>query len=254
MDFRPRAIRRRDEQAGAEVVTIETDLQGEVIEAIQSNFESREGRVVPEDNSVTFGNDAVKINAVVLYADLAESTNLVEKYLPEFVAKCVKSFLLASARLVRYFEGKITAYDGDRIMAVYIGERARTRAARTALAINWAMNQVINPELKKKYTFKEAFYLGHAAGIDVSDLFAIKTGIRTGSDLAWIGRAANKAAKLSGIREPYYFSYIDTDVFAYMAEDAKTYQGQALWEARSFPPGGRQIYRSGWWLTPSHVG
>src|SRR5437879_1332840 len=224
---------------------IESDIEEEVREAVHTKWEARDGRVVPDDSSITFGNDAVTIDGVVLYADLAGSTFLADSYLATITAKAIKSFLLASARLVRYFDGEIPAYDGDRIMAVYMGHRASSRAARTALAINWAMINVVNPELKRGFKLGAEFSLAHAVGIDVSELFVIKAGIRAGSDLTWVGRAANKAAKLSGIREGGYSSFIDTDVFQHMADDAKKFNGQNMWESRTF--NGRDIYRSSWW-------
>lgn len=36
--------------------------------------------MVPTDTSVTLGNDAVLIDAAVLYADLADSTEMVDGY------------------------------------------------------------------------------------------------------------------------------------------------------------------------------
>lgn len=228
---------------------IESDVEQEIADTLRDAWEEREGRVVPDDNSVSFGNDAVKIEAVVLYADLTASTALADNFLPTFAAKAIKAFLLASARLVRYFDGEITAYDGDRIMAVYIDDRPRTRAARTALAINWAMVHVVNPRLKSGFQIPADFYLAHAVGIDVSELFVIKAGIRAGSDLTWVGRAANKAAKLSGLREGDYRSFIDQDVFTAMMDDAKSHDGHEMWEQRSY--GGRTIYRSRWWKKPS---
>ena len=68
--------------------------------------------------NIQLGNDAVKLEGTVLYADLDDSTKLVDTMSPEFAAEVYKSYLVCAARIIRDQGGVITAYDGDRIMAV----------------------------------------------------------------------------------------------------------------------------------------
>ena len=98
------------------------DLKSEVKKILQQQWSKRAGRVVPESEDVKLDNDAVTLESTVLYADLDESTNLVDTYKPEFAAEIYKSYLVCAARIIRLRDGVITAYDGDRIMAVFIGE------------------------------------------------------------------------------------------------------------------------------------
>ena len=72
---------------------------------------------------------AVKLDGTVLYADLDDSTNLVDSYEPEFAAKIYKAYLSCAAKVIRSEGGEITSYDGDRIMAVYIGDSKNSSAA-----------------------------------------------------------------------------------------------------------------------------
>jgi class 3 adenylate cyclase len=72
---------------------------------------------------VKLGNDAVKLSATVLYADLADSTKLVDGHTKQFSAEIYKTFLHCAAKIIRSEDGVITAYDGDRVMAVFIGDR-----------------------------------------------------------------------------------------------------------------------------------
>lgn len=88
--------------------------------------------MVPEDNSIGLGDDASRIDATVLYADLADSTLLVVSYDPASRRRSTKRFCIA-AKLIRENGGKITAYEGDRVMAVYVGTGKNSAAARTAL-------------------------------------------------------------------------------------------------------------------------
>ena len=86
----------------------------------------------------------------------------------------------------------------------------------------------------------------------------MRAGIRNNNDLIWVGRAPNIAAKLSGIRELGFSSYITADVFTRLNDSAKFFNGAAMWESRSWEKGTlygtNAIYRSSWWLKPSYVG
>jgi class 3 adenylate cyclase len=145
------------------------------------------------------GNDAVMLEGTVLYADMADSTALVDGFKDWFAAEVYKSYLVAASHIIRKNSGEITAFDGDRVMAVYVGGTKNTSAAKTALQLNWAVNE-INAALKSIYP-NSAFQLKHSVGIDTSNLFVAKTGIRNSNDLVWVGRAANYAAKLCAVTE-----------------------------------------------------
>jgi hypothetical protein len=45
----------------------------------------------------------------------------------------------------------IAAYDGDRIMSIFIDDNQTSSAAKCGLRINWAVRNVINPALKAQY-------------------------------------------------------------------------------------------------------
>jgi class 3 adenylate cyclase len=225
-------------------------LKDELIEQVGNIFreqwKEREGRVVPEAKDVALANEAVNLdNATVLYADMSGSTSLVNNMSWQFAAEVYKTFLYCAARIITSEGGTITAYDGDRIMAVYIGDSQNTSAARTALKINWCRINVINPLLLKQYT-STTYQLKHVVGIDRSTLRAARTGARGANDLVWVGRAANYAAKLSSLPDNYA-SRITVDVFNRLAGETKYNNGICMWdEARWTDMGNMKIYRSNW--------
>lgn len=209
-------------------MTLKTDLETKSRSVFSTRWEKRNGYVVPTDNSVGLGNEGVEIDAAVLYADLSGSTTLVNNYSPEFAAEIYKSYLHIAAKIIRSEGGEITAYDGDRIMAVFlggtgaasllIGESKESVAVRTAMKINWAVLNIINPGIiatygANKYTVK------HNVGIDTSKLLVAKTGIRGANDLVWVGRAANYAAKLSA--EKNYPTFITAEVHSKLSQATK---------------------------------
>jgi class 3 adenylate cyclase len=228
-------------------VGLKADLEKEVAAAFRAKWDERDGNVVPEDDSLTLGNDAVKLNATVLYADLADSTNLVDSQVAFVAAEIYKTFLHCAAKIIRSEDGEITAYDGDRVMAVYIGDFKNTRAVRSALKINYAASYIVNPAHKAVY--KESLYiLKHVAGVDTSDLFVAKTGVRGANDLVWVGRAANYAAKLAILPHSYQ-TYITKEVYDAMMDDVKvSADGRKMWEAVRWNTfDNRIIYQSNWW-------
>jgi len=91
----------------------------------------------------------VNIEATVLYADLADSTDMVDANTSTFSAEVYKTFLHCSGKIIRSEGAEITAYDGDRIMAVFIGGQKNTSAVRAAMKINWAVKNIIQPALAK---------------------------------------------------------------------------------------------------------
>ncbi len=207
------------------------DLRAEVKCILQDKWKVRDGNVVPSNELVALGNEGVRLNATVLYADIDGSTFMVDNYTPEFAAEVYKSYLLCAARIVREQNGVIIAYDGDRIMAVFVGKQKNTCAVRTGLKIAGAVERIINPAIQLSY--KTDFVLKQSVGIDCSSLLAARTGIRGSNDLVWVGRAANYAAKLSGISIQPYSTYITKKVHdAMLAEVSIASDGQSMWNKK----------------------
>ena len=197
-------------------MSLSEDFAKEVRKIFRETWATRKGRKVPEPEDIALGNDAVELDGTVLYADLDDSTNLVDSHQPKFAAKIYKAYLSCAAKVIRSEGGVITSYDGDRIMAVFIGDLKNTSAARSALKINYTVTKIINPVLKKCYP-KTNYKVKQVVGIDTSKLFVARTGIRNSNDLVWVGRAANYAAKLCSL-SPNYPSRLTKGVY-----DNRTY-------------------------------
>lgn len=232
-------------------MALKDDLTAEVARIFRSPWTERDGETVPEDKDVGLGNDAVKLQGTVLYADLADSTVLVDQYpaAKPFVAEIYKTFLVCAARIVRSEGGVITAYDGDRIMAVYIGNAKNTSAVRTGMKINWAAKNIINPAIKVQYP-KVTYTVKHVVGIDASDVFVARTGLRGANDLVWVGRSANYAAKLAS-RPETYATQITADIYNNINKVAKFTDEKDMWTALTWTEHkGLPIYGSNWTWEP----
>lgn len=223
------------------------EILKEVDNVFASKWETRDGTIVPEPEDIKLNNDAVKLNGAVLYADLRKSTDMVNKYSDWFAAEVYKSYLISSCRIIQNNNGKITAFDGDRVMAVFIDNDGCNTAVKTALQINYIVSE-INKKIAVKYP-KSEYQITQAVGIDISKLFIARSGIRKYNDLIWIGRSANYAAKLCSIKNTVYKAYISETVYNILSEETM-YGGnprqnmwtKIYWEERSI-----NIYGSNWW-------
>jgi adenylate cyclase len=173
--------------------------------------------VVPE--SVVFRNGARKIDATYLYADLAGSSEAAQKLRKVVTAKIIRSFLNAAYRVIRAKGGEVRSYDGDRVMAIFIGDGKDDRAVDAALGINWAMHEVIRPKLTSTWPDLDKHYTPrHAVGIDSGEALIVAGGIRSDSDLVSIGAPPNVAAKLSDIRTSGTTTFITKRVLDALSE------------------------------------
>lgn len=230
-------------------MSLKTDLEEQVKKILKDTWDVHNANVVPEDDArLTFSNTAAKLDATVLYADLAESTNLVDSKTAQFAAEIYKIYLHCAAKIIQDENGVITAYDGDRIMAVYVGGSKNTEAVTTALKINYVVSTIINPAIINQYGAGK-YTLKQKVGVDSSELLITKTGVRKYNDYVWVGRAANYAAKLAA-RSEGFSTYITKDVYDNMSNSVKsTAQGISLWESRIWSDYNSTYYRSDGWYT-----
>ena len=225
-----------------------TELQTEVREIFSSQWEVSKGYVVPDPEDLKLSNDARHFErATVLYADLSGSTSLVNNQTWPMAGEIYKTYLACAARIIRSMDGEITAYDGDRIMAIFISDHQTSNAAKCGLKINWAVQNIVNPALKRQYPNRD-YIVKQVVGIDTSEIRAARIGVRGGNDLVWIGRAANYAAKLTECRNDYP-TWITESAYNQLADTSK-YGGnprQNMWaEFQWTAMNNIKVYGSNW--------
>jgi uridylate cyclase len=229
---------------------LEQEVSAEVDSILSREWDIRDGTVVPETSDIALTGGAVRLEATMLYSDLADSTELAIAQDRRVTAKVYKSFLAMSSRVIRASGGEIRSFDGDRVMGIFLGKYKNTTAAKCALMINYGFVKIVKPKLEAKYNSltKGPFALRHAVGVDTSEILVVRAGIRSNNDLAWVGRAPNVAAKLSTLRETPYHSFVTEDVYKVLASEAKSANNRDMWERRSWAgtTGVSIVYRSSW--------
>lgn len=189
-------------------------IQREVSAALYQPWVTRVGTVVPSSETVALNRGRVDLRAVLLYADLADST-VIAIANREAAARLFRAYLALCARLIVRRGGEIRSFDGDRIMAVFVGVDASTSAVCAGLEINWCFQALLTPLFQAQYPMfvTGGYRLAQAVGIDGGDISVVRGGIRANNDIVWIGRAPNVAAKLSNLRVPPYATFVSEDLF-----------------------------------------
>jgi adenylate cyclase len=235
--------------------TFSDSLIAEVASTLKEAWDSRDGQVVPETDDLRLANDRVELDAVLLYADLADSTEMAMGD-QEIASEVFKSYLRGVTKIIGKNDGEVRSFDGDRVMGVFIGKYKNSAAAKCGLQINWFFNALVR-ETKAYYGDRVSnFNFDQTVGIDRSSVHVARSGDRDNNDLIWVGRAPYIAAKMSAIRMADYKTFITPSVYDRMHDSSKlvgtnktNMWTRMIWNAgKTYGLG--TIYGSGWTWTP----
>lgn len=225
-------------------MSFEDDLQKEVRSIFRTEWEVTDGRVIPSTDDISLGNKAKKIELAMLYADMAESTNLVDNYKPLYAAEIYKSFLYVCCKIIRRNGGELVSFDGDRILGAFVGDGKNSAAAKTALNIKWAITKIVQAEHDEYYEDK-GIKLNYCVGVDSCEHHVVRTGIRGSNDLLWVGKAANYAAKLTSHNWSPYHSIITSRVYGSLNDQSKyDGDGKNMWAQEYSDAINETVYKS----------
>jgi class 3 adenylate cyclase len=176
------------------------ELSTEVTGVLGPVWSTEKGLVIPAPEALLLNSNHAKEfeSVTVLYADIDGSTSMVDTQPWWLAAEVYKCYLRCASQILKKEGGTIAAYDGDRVMALFVGANKEDRAARAALQINTAVKFIINPALAKRYPDRP-FTLRQVVGIDSSAMRVARIGVHGDNDLVWVGSAANHAAKLCSL-------------------------------------------------------
>lgn len=228
-------------------MSLRSDLETKIDNTIGQEWSYADARIIPETKSIGHGNHGKKLHATVLYADIDELTRLVGNFSAEFSAEIYKSFLYCSSRIITAQGGAIRSFDGDRVMGVFNGDNPNRRATKAALQINWAVLFIVRPRIAKRYPSAN-YVLRHTCGIDNSEVLVVRGGVRDYNDLAWIGNAANNAAKLNSLPSTHP-TWITHRVYEKLSDELKINGNprRPMWEKRRWTTmEDMQVYCSNW--------
>jgi adenylate cyclase len=205
-----------------------------VSEYLNQSYTKEETRIVPKRTDLTFGNTTkIMPHVVVLYVDMRKSKKILSDATTFWSVKIHKSFLLALTHCVEKREGHMRSFNGDGILAFFIGENAASRAVRAAMDTKGFILKM-NEQLEKAGKNKIDFGIGIGQG----KIQVAKSGKAgddmTKQDLIWVGLPVYVAVELSDFaKKPYNIwiskhvrSSIDTEKYLNVVNDEN---GDSIW-------------------------
>jgi class 3 adenylate cyclase len=192
------------------------DLKNKISSYATDKYEIEDTTIVPatDYSKLTFGNKGLTTSLAFLYVDIRKSSELHNTYGYKLAAKLYQSFHEINVRIILKNDGSVRAFDGDRVMGVFSGNRKRSNAVKSAMQIHWAVQNILNPTLKTNIRI--------GAGVDNGITLITKVGKGRNTenqDLVWIGKASNYASHLSN--EADNSTIISVDTFKNMDNENK---------------------------------
>lgn len=164
---------------------------------LNASYVKEDTRVVPKKPDLTFSNTTKKMSfAVVLYVDMRKSRKILSDATTFWSVKIHRAFLLALTYCVERRDGHMRSFNGDGILAFFVGENASSRAVRAAMDMKGFVIK-INDQLENNSHNKVDFGIGIAQG----EIMVAKSGKagddQTKQDLIWVGLPVYMAVELS---------------------------------------------------------
>jgi adenylate cyclase len=220
------------------------DLKNKVEAYAIEKYEIEQTTIVPDTDhqKLTFGNKGLRGEFAFLFFDIRKSSELHSTYGYAKAAKIYQSFCDINVRVIEANDGFVRAFDGDRVMGVFVGSSKNNNAVQAAMQIQWGIRNILNPTLKTKIVC--------GGGVDSGEILVTKVGKgrdKNNNDLVWIGKADNYASHLSN--EALDSVVISTNAYNALLDDKKTFNGQSMWKAKllTLKTGAAiNCYESGW--------
>lgn len=203
------------------------DLTNKIKAYKTEKYETENTTIVPDTNNskLTFGNKGLVGEFAFLFFDIRKSSQLHSTYGYAKAAKIYQSFCDINVRVIEENYGSVRAFDGDRVMGVFVGDSKNSNAVKAAMQIQWGIRHILNPTLETNIIC--------GGGIDSGEILVTKVGKgrdQNNNDLVWIGKADNYASHLSN--EASSSIIISTNVYNVLAENRKTTKGQNMWKSK----------------------
>lgn len=223
-------------------------------EYLNQSYVQEDTRIVPKRTDLTFGNTVKKLSfAVVLYVDMRKSRKILSDATTFWSVKVHRAFLLALTHCVEKRDGHLRSFNGDGIMAFFVGENASSRAVRAAMDTKGFVLK-LNELLEKKGLNPIDFGIGIAQGA----VMVAKSGKAgddfTKQDLIWVGLPVYLAVELSDYAKSPRNIWISNNVRSSIGKESYLdvvydKDGDSMWvkESRKFKSVGEKEVRATSW-------
>ena len=180
-------------------MSLREELTAEIRKILEYNLNvTRCDNRVPTKDDLTLGETAKLLETAVLFTDVRNSSVFAESHWQKITAKTYNAFLNCALRIIKSNAGEVRSFNGDSLLAFFTpGDSACKNAVMAAMQLNWALRQLLRPEITRK-RYATNFNIG--IGVSYGKVMCTKVGIKRdeNNDLIWPGTPTNLAAKLGG--------------------------------------------------------
>jgi len=219
-------------------MSLGSDLEKKVSNYLAGDYQTYEPQGVPNPEDIPLGNEAARLKATTLFIDVNQSSDIANAFRRQTAAKMMKGYFDGAVRIINSNNGKVRSFNGDGMLAIFIGDYHSSNAVKAAMQVDWFVWNVLQPKFRRYFSNNQAA-LGQAldfeigCGLDDGEIFAVRVGIKGTNDVAWVGRCTNASAKLaSSVSTPHNVA-ITRDVYSRMVDDRKYYStsGAHMWSS-----------------------
>lgn len=217
-------------------MSLADDLSAKVAGYLEGDYKLVKKQDVPLPENIPLGNEAAKLQATTLFIDVRQSSDITNAFRRQTAAKMMKAYFSGAVNIINKQSGYVRSFNGDGMLAVFMGEQRSNNAVKAAMQLKWFVNYVLEPQFRKYFTNNQtaigsALDFSIGCGIDEGEIFAVKVGIRGTNDVAWIGRCTNTSAKLSGVADSIA---ITRAVYERLWDNRKFSNGVHMWSDESY--------------------
>ncbi len=242
-------------------MALSDDLIKDGTEIFSQKFEVTTGWSSPSTTDVPFDNTGKKIKLVALFVDIRKSTTLVNTLGLEWSARMYKAYVRAVTQIVRARNGRILSFNGDGIVAGFVGSAtAENAAVLSGLNLNWFLGNYLKPTvdpLLANVGAPAGLTFDYGIGVDVGDVLVVKAGMRgeDNHDLVWAGNPVNYAVKVASQASLPYSLCVSEKVLEAAHYSLKTYSPTStfMWEYWRWQDKNQWLWRTTWNYGPEYI-
>lgn len=220
---------------------------------LTESYTPSNANVVPKKADLTFGNSVKKMPHVkVFYIDMRKSRKILFDASTFWSVKIHKAFLGGVTHCLENREGHLRSFNGDGLLAFFIGKNAASRAVRAAMDIKGFVLE-INKILKNNGINNIDFGIGIAQGKVIVAKSGKAGDDQTRQDLIWVGIPVYIAVELSEFGKSPENIWISDNIFNSIINEKDIlnvlkHGGGWIWfyEHKTLNNGYRKVHHTTW--------
>ena len=138
------------------MATSKSDLQKMVDDYLGGTYETYRPRDVPEPTDIPLGKKAASMDTTALFIDIRQSSDITNTFRRQTAAKMLKSYFHGAVKVISANGGKVRSFNGDGMLALFVGNRRSNNAAMAAFQVEWFVTELLRPKFDRLFDGNDA--------------------------------------------------------------------------------------------------